>query len=46
MVQDPVEFVTVTRPVEALTEQAVEDPAEYVIVPVPALDAVTVNVSP
>ena len=33
--QVPVPLVTVTAPVEAPTEQAVDEPAEYETVPVP-----------
>jgi hypothetical protein len=42
----PEEFVIVTRPVDVFTEHAVDEPAEYVMVPLPELVAVTVNVSP
>ena len=45
MVQVPVPEMTVTSPADESTVQAVEDPAEYVMAPLPALVAVTLWVS-
>jgi hypothetical protein len=44
--QVPVPAEIVTRPLEELTEHAVEDPAEYVIAPLLELVARTVCVCP